>query len=83
MKKIRNFLMSYNGALVVMNAAGTGGLIVTGLVNSDASFRASREPEEGWDRPGFDDQEGQYADEQKPGQRREKHSYHLHGSMRH
>ena len=52
-------------AFAVRNAASVGGLIVTGLVReaggtehrirSDTSFRASREPEEGWDRPGFDD----------------------------
>ena len=52
-------------AFSVHNAAGTGGLIVTGRVvdadgqaheiRSDTSFRTSREAVEGWDRPGFDD----------------------------
>ncbi len=42
-------------AFSVYNAAGIGGLMVTGIVKSDASFRASREPVDGWDRPGFDD----------------------------
>lgn len=52
-------------AFEVHNAAGKGGLIVTGLVRevggrehrirTDTSFRASREPVEGWERPGFND----------------------------
>lgn len=52
-------------AFSVLNSGGPGGLIVTGLVRepggretrvcSDASFRAAREPVEGWDKPGFDD----------------------------
>ena len=52
-------------AFTVTNAIGMGGLIVTGAVReadgrvtevrSDPSFRVSREPAEGWDRPGFDD----------------------------
>jgi len=52
-------------AFEVFNSGGPGGLIVTGTIrevggveqqiHSDASFRASKEPVEGWDRPGFDD----------------------------
>ncbi len=51
-------------AFAVRNDVGAGGLIVTGFVRevggvahqirSDATFRAWREPVEGWDRPGFD-----------------------------
>jgi len=49
----------------VHNAGGPGGLIVKGVVVdadgtehpilSDTTFRASRQPEPGWDQPGFDD----------------------------
>ncbi|NOY79640.1 MAG: hypothetical protein GXP31_01415 [Kiritimatiellaeota bacterium] len=52
-------------AFSVYNAAGKGGLIVTGTlrekngtvipVYSDRSFRTSRSDPEGWDRSGFDD----------------------------
>lgn len=52
-------------AFEVTNSGGPGGLIVTGEVRlpggrtipirSDPAFRASRQPEEGWERPGFDD----------------------------
>ncbi len=51
-------------AFAIFNAAGKGGLILTGEVVaggrtvalvSDTSFRAWKAPVEGWDRPGFDD----------------------------
>ncbi|MGQ9731847.1 MAG: beta-galactosidase [Candidatus Zipacnadales bacterium] len=52
-------------AFSVHNAVGKGGLILRGSVRevggrelrlwSDTSFKAAREPAEGWDRPGFDD----------------------------
>lgn len=52
-------------AFAVTNAIGAGGLLVSGLLRdadgvqqrifSGPTFRASRQPADGWDRPGFDD----------------------------